>query len=64
MVGQEGRHARIDDERDIAATTAVAPIGTAERLELLAANGRAAVATIASSGVEGDTINEGRHGES
>ena len=55
-------HLRIDDEHDAAAATAVAAVGAAERLELLAVDRRAAVAAVAGPRVDHDAVDEPAHG--
>ena len=49
---QQGRDAWIYDKGDIATATTVAAVRTTEGLELLAADGRAAMPAVASSNVQ------------
>ena len=57
----EGGHAGVYDEDDIAATPAIAPVGTAEGLELLTVDRGAAVSAVASGGMQVDPVDEGGH---
>ena len=52
----------VDDEDDIASAPAVAPVGTAQRLELLTVDGGAAVAPVTRGGMQLDAVHEGGHG--
>ena len=52
MEVEQGGHARVDDQHDVAAPAAVAAVRTAERLELLAVHGGAAVTAVAGGGVQ------------
>jgi hypothetical protein len=61
VVIEQGGFALINHEDHIATVAAVATVGTAQRLELLAVNRSASVATIAGCNVQDDAINEARH---
>jgi hypothetical protein len=61
VVQQRGRVV-LDDEDHVAAVTAVAAVGTAEGLELLAVDGRAAVPAVAGGDVQHDAVDEAGHG--
>ena len=54
-------HARVDLEDDVAAVAAVAPVGAAERLELLAVDRGHAVAAVAGGDVHGHSVDESGH---
>ena len=54
-------HAGVDLEDDVAAATAVPAVGAAERLELLAPDGGAAVATVATAHLEQCLVSKLRH---
>ncbi len=58
---EQGRHARVDPEDDIPATTAVAAIRATERFELLPMNRGAAVPAIPRDDMEDDPVDEGGH---
>jgi hypothetical protein len=58
---QERGDIGVDDEDDIATATAISAIRTTEWDELLAMDGDATVATLASRGMEHDAIDEGCH---
>jgi len=66
VVVDQGRHVGVDDEDDVAAVTAVAAVGAAEGLELLAVDRGHAVTAVAARDVQGHLVNEGgdRHGVS
>jgi hypothetical protein len=54
-------YARINDEDDISATSAVTAIWTTEWNELFAVDRDATIATISCRGMESDAINESCH---
>ncbi len=58
---EQGRHARVDPEDDVPATTAVAAVRAAERFELLAMNRGAAIPAIPCDDVKDDPVDEGGH---
>ena len=58
---EQGVHVRVDDERHVAAAAAVAAVRAAERLELLAVDGRDPVAAVAGSDVQHHTVDETCH---
>ena len=58
---QQRVHARVDLEDDVAAVAAVAPVGAAERLVLLAVHRGHAVAAVAGRDVHGHSIDESGH---
>src|SRR6201984_491604 len=58
---QQGVHSRVDDENDAAAAAAVAAIGSAQRLEFLAVDRRAAVTAGTRPRVNDDAIDKPRH---
>ena len=60
---QQRVHAGVDDQHDAAAVTAVAAVGPAERLELLAQDRRAAVPAVAGLHVQDDPVDEAGHGD-
>jgi hypothetical protein len=62
VVVQQRGHGLLDDEDDIAATPAVAPVGAAQRLELLTVHGGHAVASVTRGDMQLDAVHEGRHG--
>lgn len=62
VVVQERGHGLLDDEDHIAAPSAVAPVGAAQRLELLTVYGGAAVASVTRGGMQLDAVHEGGHG--
>jgi hypothetical protein len=62
VVGQQRGGLGVDDQRNVAAATAVAAVGTAERLVLLAVDRGAAMAAVAGAGVQDDPVDERRHG--
>ena len=61
MVGQQSGDARIRDEYDIAAVTAVAAVGPGQGLVLLAVDRCAAVAAIAADRVDDHSVDEAGH---
>ena len=61
VVVEQRRGVRSDDQHDVAAVPAVGAVGTAQRLELLAADRRAAVAAVASADVQDGSIDERGH---
>ena len=61
---KQGVHLRRHLKDDVAAVPAVAAVGAAEGLELLAVDGRAAMAAVARLEVQGCAINKLGHGES
>ena len=58
---EQGVHARVDDEHDRPAAAAVAAVGAAERLELLAVHRGAAVAARPRGGVQHHAVDELGH---
>jgi hypothetical protein len=62
VVVEQRRRVVLDDQHDVTAVTAVAAVGAAERLELLAVDGRAAVPAVAGGDVQHDAIDEAGHG--
>lgn len=61
METDEGGHAGVDHEHDVAATAAVAAIGAAQGLELLTVDRSAAVTAVTGGGVEVDPVDECGH---
>jgi hypothetical protein len=61
VVRQQRRHLGVGHERDVAAVSAIAAVGSGEGLELLAAHRDAAVAAVPRAQVEGHLVDEGRH---
>src|SRR5699024_147651 len=59
---EQGVYLGVHHQDDVAAGPAVPPVGPAERLELLAVHGRAAVPTVPGSEVEDNAVDEPRHG--
>jgi hypothetical protein len=59
---EQGRHARVDDQHDIAAPATAATIGPAKWFEFLPQDRGTAVATVATLHMQGDLVNEGGHG--
>ncbi len=62
VVAEQGGDLRVGHEHDVAAVAAVAAVGAGERLELLAADGHAAVAAVSRLEVERHPVDECRHG--
>src|SRR6185436_10472446 len=64
VVVEQGGGLGVDGQDDVAAAPAVSAVRTAQRLELLTADGRYAVTSVAGSHVKDDAVNEVRHGVS
>jgi hypothetical protein len=62
VVVQQSGHGLLDDEDGIAAASAVAPVGAAQRLELLTVYADATVASVTRGGMQLDAVHEGGHG--
>src|SRR5690349_15013051 len=60
MQVEQSRHARVDDEDDVATVAAVTPVGTAERLDLPASYRGAAAPAATGGGVQHGPVDEGR----
>ena len=58
---EQTAHPGISDHHDITTTTAVAPVGSAERLELLPVDGGATVAAVTAPGVDDRSVDERGH---
>ena len=58
---EQRRDLRVGDQHDVAAVTAVAAVGTGERLELLALDRHAAVAALARAQVQRHLVDECDH---
>ncbi len=58
---EQGVHLRIDDQHDAAAAAAVAAVGTAEWLELLAVDRGAAVTAVTRLRMDHDAVDEPGH---
>src|SRR5690606_4328380 len=63
VVVEERRHGLVDGEDHIPAASAVAAVGSAERLELLTVDGGTAVASVTRGDMQLDAVHEGGHGE-
>ncbi|CAM5441884.1 hypothetical protein SALBM217S_07203 [Streptomyces griseoloalbus] len=63
VVVEQGGHGLVDGEDHIAAASAVAPVGAAERLELLAMDGGTAVTSVTRGDMQLDAVHEGGHGK-
>ena len=61
VVRQQGRDLRVGDEHHVTAVTAVAAVGTGERLELLALDRHAAVAALAGAQMQRHSVDERDH---
>src|SRR4029079_5503530 len=59
---QQGMHARVDDEHDVAAMATVPAIRTAERLELLPVDRGSTVPAVAGDRMHNHAVDERRHG--
>src|SRR5690625_3377480 len=61
VVGQQRRRLGVDLEDDVTTPAAVAAVGTAERLELLPADGGDTVATVAAGDMKDDAVDKAGH---